>query len=97
MKYMAVSSAGVSFPRGHILHDYLEARVMPSINGPIARGNLQYAAMWKTAQRMTTKPVKFGTVCPELIAFAAIDYHYKDQRDRIMAISDALSLRQEKP
>ena len=82
---------GVMFPRGHILHDYLEARVMPSIVGPIGRGDLQYTAMWKTAQRMTAKPVKFGTVCPELIAFAAIDHHYKDPRDRIMAISDALN------
>src|SRR5271167_2026503 len=27
-------------------------------------GNLQYAAMWKTAQRLTKKPVKFGTILP---------------------------------
>ena len=46
---------GLAFPRGHILHDYLEARVMPSVNGPIGRGNLQYAAMWKTAQRHDKK------------------------------------------
>ncbi len=26
---------GLGFPRGHILHDYLEARVMPGINGPV--------------------------------------------------------------
>ena len=44
---------GVAFPPGHILHDYLEARVMPGIEGPVTRGDLQYAAMWKVAQRMT--------------------------------------------
>ena len=38
---------GIWFPRGHILHDYLESRVMPVITGPIGRGNLQYTAMWK--------------------------------------------------
>ena len=55
---------GLMFPPGHILHDYLEARVMPGIIGPVTRGDLQYAAMWKVAQRMTKKPVKFGTIGP---------------------------------
>jgi 5-methyltetrahydropteroyltriglutamate--homocysteine methyltransferase len=64
---------GLLFPPGHILHDYLEARVMPGIVGPVTRGDLQYAAMWKVAQRMTNKPVKFGTIGPELVAFAVTD------------------------
>jgi 5-methyltetrahydropteroyltriglutamate--homocysteine methyltransferase len=87
----AVGAGGLGFPRGHILHDYLEARVMPRIIGPVGRGELQYAEMWKTAQRLTTKPVKFGTVTPELVAFAVQDTHYKDLPSRIMAISDALN------
>jgi 5-methyltetrahydropteroyltriglutamate--homocysteine methyltransferase len=87
------ASAGKSliwFPRGHILHDYLEARMLPAITGPIGRGDLQYAALWKTAQRLTAKPVKFGTITPELIGLPAVDRHYPDVRARIMAISDAL-------
>ena len=40
-------------PRGHILHDFLEARVLPKITGPVGPGNLQYTAMWKVAQRLT--------------------------------------------
>ena len=82
---------GLMFPPGHILHDYLESRVMPGINGPVTRGDLQYAAMWKVAQRMTKKPVKFGTIGPELVAFAVQDRHYKSIKDRILAISDALN------
>ncbi len=82
---------GLGFPPGHILHDYLEARVMPGIVGPVTRGDLQYTAMWKTAQRLTRKPVKFGTIGPELVAFAVPDKHYKNIRDRILAISDALN------
>jgi 5-methyltetrahydropteroyltriglutamate--homocysteine methyltransferase len=86
-----VGSGGLGFPRGHILHDYVETRVMPRITGPVGRGNLQYAEMWKAAQRLTTRPVKFGTVTPELIAFAVQDDHYPNVRARIMAISDALN------
>ncbi len=82
---------GIAFPPGHILHDYLESRVMPGIVGPVSRGDLQYAAMWKVAQRMTKKPVKFGTIGPELVAFAVQDKHYKSIKDRILAITDALN------
>jgi 5-methyltetrahydropteroyltriglutamate--homocysteine methyltransferase len=86
-----IGAGGLGFPRGHILHDYLEARVLPKIVGPIGRGELQYAEMYKAAQRLTPKPLKFGTVTPELIAFAVQDEHYKDVPSRIMAISDALN------
>jgi 5-methyltetrahydropteroyltriglutamate--homocysteine methyltransferase len=82
---------GLMFPPGHILHDYLEARVMPGIVGQVTRGDLQYAAMWKVAQRMTKKPVKFGTIGPELVAFAVKDAHYKSIKDRILAVTDALN------
>jgi 5-methyltetrahydropteroyltriglutamate--homocysteine methyltransferase len=84
-------AGGLTFPRGHILHDYLEARVMPRITGPVTRGELQYAEMWKAAQRLTHRPVKFGTVTPELVAFAVEDTYYKDLPSRIMAISDAFN------
>jgi 5-methyltetrahydropteroyltriglutamate--homocysteine methyltransferase len=64
---------------------------MPAIVGPVTRGDLQYAAMWKAAQRRTRKPVKFGTIGPELVAFAVADRHYKSIRDRVMAITAALN------
>ena len=82
---------GNLFRPGHILHDYLEARILPPLVGPVGRGNLQYAAMWKTAQRLTKKPVKFGTITPEVIAGSIEDRYYKDVRERIMAFSDALN------
>lgn len=81
----------VAYPRGHILHDFLEARVFPKIVGPIGRGNLQYAAMWKVAQRMTKRPVKFGTILPELLAASVADDYYKDPIERTMAFSAALN------
>ncbi len=83
--------AGIPHKPGHILHDVLETRIMPDLVGAVGRGNLQYAAIWKAAQRLTTKPVKFGTITPELIAMAVRDLHYKDLRKAILAISDALN------
>jgi 5-methyltetrahydropteroyltriglutamate--homocysteine methyltransferase len=90
-KLAKVGAGGIAFPRGHILHDYLEARVMPRLVGPVSRGEMQYAEIWKAAQRLTSKPVKFGTVTPELVAFAVQDSHYKDVQERIMALSDAFN------
>jgi len=83
--------AAAVHPRGHILHDYLEARVLPRIVGPVGPGDLQYAAMWKVAQRLTRRPVKFGTILPELIAATVADDHYKDPVERCWALSDALN------
>ncbi|HEY8252962.1 MAG TPA: cobalamin-independent methionine synthase II family protein [Burkholderiales bacterium] len=89
--YRAGGKAGFPHKPGHILHDVLETRVMPDLVGPVGRGALQYTAIWKAAQRQTTKPVKFGTIMPELIAMAVRDLHYKDLRKAILAISDALN------
>jgi 5-methyltetrahydropteroyltriglutamate--homocysteine methyltransferase len=83
--------AGLATPRGHILHDILETRLMPDLVGPVGRGDLQYTATWKAAQRLTTRPIKFGTITPELIAMSVRDMHYKDLKKAILAVSDALN------
>ena len=89
--YRAGGKAGFPHKPGHILHDVLETRMMPDLTGPVGRGTLQYTAVWKAAQRLTTRPVKFGTIMPELIAMAVRDLHYKDLRKAILAVSDALN------
>ena len=83
--------AGVSSPRGAILHDVLEARLMPDLVGPVGRRTLQYTSLWKAAQRLTAKPVKFGTITAELLAMGVRDFHYKDLRKCMEAIADALN------
>jgi len=89
--YRAGGKAGIAHKPGHILHDVLETRMMPDLTGPVGRGTLQYTAVWKAAQRLTTRPVKFGSIMPELIAMAVRDLHYKDLSKAILAISDALN------
>ena len=49
-----------------ILHDQLEARVLPRIVGPLGPGNLQYGAMWSHMVPARGKP--FGRIeIPELV------------------------------
>ncbi len=83
--------AGMPNPRGHILHDVLEARIMPDLVGPVGRGHLEYTSVWKTAARLTERPVKFGTITAELIAMAVRDFHYKDLRKSMPAIAEVLN------
>ena len=87
----APAVANAAAPRGMILHDQLEARVLPRITGPLGSGNLQYWAMWKVAQRLTRRPVKFGTIMPELLAAAVHDDYYKDPVERVWAFSEAIN------
>jgi 5-methyltetrahydropteroyltriglutamate--homocysteine methyltransferase len=47
--------------------------------------------MWKVAQRLTRKPVKFGTILPELLAASVVDDYYKDPVERTLALGGALN------
>jgi 5-methyltetrahydropteroyltriglutamate--homocysteine methyltransferase len=47
--------------------------------------------MWKVAQRLTARPVKFGTILPELLAASVDDDYYKDPVERVWALSEALN------
>ena len=88
----AVYKAGAAaYPRGHILHDLLESRVLPPVSGKVGRGQLQYTAMWRAAQRTTTKPVKFGTITSELLAATVANDYYDDQVELVNDIADALN------
>ncbi len=87
----AFNVATATHPRGHILHDFLEARVLPKVVGPIGRGDLHYAAMWKTAQKLTRKPVKFGTITAELLAATVRHDYYKDPVECTYAFAKAIN------
>ena len=67
--------------KGDILFEVMESRVMPRCVDAIARGPLHYTATWKLAQGLTTRPVKFGTITPELIGTSIGNDHYANQED----------------
>ena len=76
---------------GDIMFEVLETRVLPKVTGPVSRGPMEYARVWKTAQRLTRKPVKFGAISGQLVATSVHDAHYGDRRALTMALSAAMN------
>ena len=76
--------------KGDIIFEVMESRVMPRCVGRIERGPLQYPSLWKVAQGMTARPVKFGTITPELIGTSVGNDYYPDQQSLIRDLSDAM-------
>jgi 5-methyltetrahydropteroyltriglutamate--homocysteine methyltransferase len=76
--------------KGDIIFEVMESRVMPRCVEKIERGPLQYSSLWKVAQGMTSRPVKFGTITPELIGTSVGNDYYPDQQALIRDLSDAM-------
>jgi 5-methyltetrahydropteroyltriglutamate--homocysteine methyltransferase len=76
--------------KGDIIFEVMESRVMPRCVEKITRGPLQYTSIWKVAQGMTARPVKFGTITPELIGTSVGNDHYATQEELIRDISAAM-------
>jgi 5-methyltetrahydropteroyltriglutamate--homocysteine methyltransferase len=76
--------------KGDIIFEVMESRVMPRCVGPIGRGPLQYVHLWRLAQGLTSRPVKFGTITPELIGTAIGNDHYARQEELLADLSAAM-------
>ncbi|MEP7310373.1 MAG: cobalamin-independent methionine synthase II family protein [Acidobacteriota bacterium] len=76
--------------KGDIIFEVMESRAMPRCTDTIERGPLQYTSLWKMAQGMTTRPVKFGTITPELIGTSVGNDHYATQEELIRGVSAAM-------
>src|SRR6266545_8273434 len=76
--------------KGDIIFEVMESRVMPRSVDKIERGPLQYTSLWKVAQGMTTKPVKFGSITPELIGTSVANDHYSTQEELLQDLSAAM-------
>jgi methionine synthase II (cobalamin-independent) len=73
---------------GHILYEVMEAYQPAVVGAKLAGGALQYAALFKTAQRLANKPVKFGAITAQSLAKMLVDRHYGSDRDVILALAD---------
>lgn len=76
---------------GDIMFEVLETRVLPRVTGQVARGPLEYSAVWKVAQRQTRKPVKFGAISGQMLATGVQNSHYKSRRELFMALSQTMN------
>jgi 5-methyltetrahydropteroyltriglutamate--homocysteine methyltransferase len=77
--------------KGDIIYEVMESRVMPRCVGKIERGPLQYTALWRVAQGMTSRPVKFGTATPELVGTSIGNDYYGSQEELLRDISSAMN------
>ena len=87
--YRAASGYGGT-GKGDIIFEVMESRVMPRCVGKIGRGPLQYTVLWKLAQGMTARPVKFGTITPELIGASVGNEFYADPRELFRDLAAAM-------
>jgi 5-methyltetrahydropteroyltriglutamate--homocysteine methyltransferase len=76
---------------GDIMSEFVRTVLPPQVVGPIGPGQLQYAAIWKVAQRCTAKPVKLGSCCGQMLDRQATSGFYQDRRDQVLAFSSALN------
>jgi 5-methyltetrahydropteroyltriglutamate--homocysteine methyltransferase len=78
-------------PPGHILREVMEAYQPAIVGEAIANRELQYAALFKTAQRLTSRPVKFGTISAQSLVKMLVNRHYASDRDLVNAVGDVLN------
>jgi 5-methyltetrahydropteroyltriglutamate--homocysteine methyltransferase len=73
---------------GTILYEVMEAYQPAVVGATVSGGSLQYAALFKIAQRLTSRPVKFGAITAQSLAKMLVNRHYASDRDLILAIAD---------
>ncbi len=78
-------------PPGHILREVMEAYQPAVVGEAIAGGALEYAALFKMAQRLTARPVKFGAITAQSLAKMLVNRHYASDRDLIWALADVFN------
>ncbi len=76
---------------GHILYEVMEAYQPAIVTEKIRGGPLDYAALWKVAQRFTDRPVKFGAISAQTLAKMLVNRHYASERELILDIADVFS------
>jgi len=76
---------------GHILYEVMEAYQPALVGEEITGGPLQYAALFKAAQRLSARPVKFGAITGQSLAKMLVNRHYASDRDLILALADVFN------
>ncbi len=76
---------------GRILWEVQEAYQPGVVRDKLTRGPLEYTALWKTAQRLTDRPLKFGAICAPALASMLWDEHYRDDKALINDLCDIMN------
>src|SRR5262245_54507915 len=73
---------------GRILWEVQEAYQPAVVMERLSRGALEFPALWQVAQRLSDRPVKFGTICAPALASMLWNEHYRDEKDLINDLCD---------
>lgn len=76
---------------GKILWEVQEAYQPGVVRGRLTRGPLEYAELWKVAQRLSDRPVKFGAICAPALASMLWNEHYVDDKAMILDLCDIMN------
>jgi 5-methyltetrahydropteroyltriglutamate--homocysteine methyltransferase len=76
---------------GDIINEFISTLRPPAVVGPIGAGPLQYAAVYQVAQRLTPRPIKFGSCSGQMIDRQVTAGFYDDRREQLFAFSRALN------
>jgi 5-methyltetrahydropteroyltriglutamate--homocysteine methyltransferase len=81
---------GYGAEKGDLLFEVMESRIMPRCVGKVERGPLHYTFLWRLAQGLTPRPLKFGTITPELIGTSVGNDHDASQQELFWDLSAAM-------
>src|SRR5262245_54428497 len=76
---------------GKILWEVQEAYQPGVVREKLTRGPLEYGALWKVAQRMTDRPVKFGAICAPALASMLWNEFYLDDKAMVRDLCDIMN------
>ncbi len=76
---------------GDFIWEVIEARLTPTVDGPIGKTRLQLDRAWKAASPFTDKPVKIGSVSAQLLSHMVENSFYDDRVELMMALSEAFN------
>ena len=78
-----------SFVRpGRILWELMEAYQQPTLVDKVTAGPWQYTELWKTTQRLTDRPVKFGAISVDSLSHMIRNEAYAQDRDLLLDLAD---------
>ena len=77
---------------GQILWEVQEAYQAAVAVDRLTAGPLEYDAVWKTAQRLTDRPVKFGAVSAQTLPSMLWNEAYETDEEMILALCDIMNV-----
>jgi 5-methyltetrahydropteroyltriglutamate--homocysteine methyltransferase len=89
----ATRSPWLRYPAGTLLNEIYTGWRWPRVTDKIEHRPLDYAKLWRMAQGRTSKPVKFGTCCSQVMGLF-LDIHtakYRDNREVIWDMAVAMN------